>query len=189
MLSELAFDSVKKHFGYGLVRLSADLKLIDKNIRAEEMRVFPKRGANVMKISEDNGKKLFSLSDKVGDNIAVTFGDGIKSVSALAIREESGEIMLLMHPLISSVTLGRNGRTSRAYGINILKIIYGEKIERSLSVEEIFPFLSLNVKRLTLVTTAMSNIAEKLSKINFKNEITVNFEGIERSLSKENKAS
>ena len=183
MVKDFMFDKVRMNFGYGLVRLSPDMKIIDKNIKATETHVFPKRGASVIGLTDDRGKKLNELSGKAGDNTVVSFCDGIKRVEALAIREEGGEIMLLMHPLITSVTLGKNGRTSSAYGRNILSIIYGENIEKTYSIDEIFPFSHVSVKRLTLVTTAVSMIAEKLGRINFKNSITVNFDSMQQSLS------
>ncbi len=183
MIKDLMFDKVRSNFGYGLVKLSADMKIIDKNVKAVQTRVFPKRGASVLSLTDDGGKKLLALSDKIGDNTVISFTDGIKRVEALAVREQSGEITLLLHPLITSVTLGKNGKMSTAYGKNILGIIYGENIEKTYSADEIFPFSHISVKRLTLVTTAVKMIAEKLSKINFKNSITVNFDGMESSLS------
>jgi len=184
MISDKQFDKIQNHFGYGLVRVSPEFKLIDKNIIADKARVFPKRGASILKLASDGGIRLISLSEKEGENIAVSFSDGIKTVNALAIREKNGNIILLIHPLISSVTLGKNAKASRAYGINILNLIYGEKIEKSLSVNDIFPFSPMSVKRLMLVTTAMKSIAERLSLINFKNSITLNFESMEKRLSK-----
>ncbi len=124
------------------------------------------------------------MSDKHGENITVSFSDGIKTVNAVAIREKDGNILLLLHPLISSLTLGRSGKMSRAYGINILSIIYGEKINNTISVKDIFPFYDFTVKRLTLVSTAMREVSEKLRKVNFKNKITVNFENMNISISK-----
>ena len=177
------FDNIRKHFSYGLVRLSSELKVIDKNRKAEEYRVFPKRGASVSKFTRNIGK-LAALSLIEGDNIAVSFSDGIKSVEALAIRENSGEILVLLHPLLCSLTLGKGGKVPVAYGVNILKIIYGESLEGTFSRKDLFPFSSFSVKETTLVTTAVSNIAERINKINFKNSITVNFERMENSLSR-----
>ncbi len=183
MVKDFTFDKIRMNFGYGLVKLSSDMKIIDKNIKAEQTRVFPKRGASVLKLTEDGGRKLLSLSNNAGDNTAVSFSDGIKRVEALAVREESGEITLLLHPLITSVTLGKNGKTSVAYGKNILAVIYGETVEKTYSADEIFPFSHISVKRLTLVTTAVKMISQKLSRINFKNSITVNFDSMQSSLS------
>ncbi len=183
MVKDYTFDKVRMNFGYGLVKLSPDMKIIDKNLKANAARVFPRRGASVLSLTEDRGKKLFSLSQRAGDNAVISFSDGIKRVEALAIREESGEILLLLHPLITSVTLGKNGKTSVAYGKNIIAIIYGENIEKTYSIDGIFPFSHVSVKRLTLVTTAVNMISEKLGKINFKNSITVNFDSMQSSLS------
>lgn len=183
MVKDYTFDKARMNFGYGLVKLSSEMKIIDKNLKAKDTRVFPKRGASVLSLTDDGGRKLFSLSDRAGDNAVISFSDGIKRVEALALREESGEITLLLHPLITSVTLGKNGKTSVAYGKNILAIIYGENIEKTYSADEIFPFSHVSVRRPTLVTTAVNMIAEKLSKINFKNSITVNFDSMQSSLS------
>ena len=178
MTAELLFEKSLKNFGYGLVRLGSNFKIIDKNLIAEEIGVFPKRGASILKLVEYGGRSLRSLSDRAGDNTVISLSNGIKSIEALAIREENGNVMLLLHPLICSFTLGKSGRMSSVYGLGLLKMIYGEKVERGLNVSEMFPHSPLSVKRLTLVTTTVSMIAEKLSKIALKSSITVNFEGI-----------
>lgn len=178
-----SFDSVRKRFGYGLVKLSADLKIIDKNVKAESFRVFPKRGASIIPIVESGEKSLREMSDKRGDNAVVGFRSGLNRVNAFAIRDLDGGIMLLLHPLITSATLGRKGKMPIAYALNVLKIIYGERIEGRLSRREIFPLTSALVKNTVLVTTAMRNIAEKLSKTDFKSVITFDLGRTEAVLS------
>ena len=158
------FDTVRKHFGYGLVKLSSDFKILDKNEKADEYRLFPKRGASVLKFTKDVDK-ITSLSFIEGDNALITFCDGIKRIQALVIRERSGKMLVLLHPLICSMAFSRGGKAPIAYGINILNVIYGERIEKSISPEEIFPFSSFSVKELTLVTTAVSKIVEKINKL------------------------
>ena len=182
MNAELTFDKARLRLGYGLVRLGKDFKIIDKNLRAEKTGVFPKRGASILKYTDSGKKALTSLSEKTGDNTVISVSNGIKRLEALAIREAGGAITLLLHPLICSFTLGKSGRTSISYGEGLLKTVYGESIERALSLDEIFPLFPISVKHLTRVTTAVEMICEKISKLSFKDPITVNFEGIEKSL-------
>lgn len=176
MMNTTAFDSVKKHFGYGLVKLSADLKIIDKNIKAESFRVFPRRGANVRPVIENGKKRLTEMSDKLGDNAIIEFQNGINRVNAFAIRDFDGGIMLLLHPLISTASLGRGGKMPKSYAINILKIIYEENLENNFSGNEFISYESTAIKRPMLIATVVKSLSEKLKNTNFKNLITFDFD-------------
>lgn len=184
MTEDLCFDSVRRHFAYGLVRLSGDFVIADKNIKAERTHVFPRRGAGVIKYTEDAGAGLFLLKEKEGENIAVSFKNGDKAINAVAIRERNGSILLLLHPLISAASLGRGGKMPKAYAINILKIIYGENIENNFSGEEFFSAESIAIKRPVLITTAVKSISEKLNKTNFKSSITFDLGSMRLGLSR-----
>jgi hypothetical protein len=177
-VSKKTFSKNLKSFGYGLVRLSSDFKIIDKNIAAENHYIFPKRNSKILDICKFGKESLLGISDKTGDNAVVWLSDGVKTLTVLAIREDGESILLLLHPLVSRIALSLNKerKLPRAYAMRILEIIYGLPVKSPVSAKELFPFTDISSKSKVLLGDALVRTKEKLQNINFKNKISFDFD-------------
>ena len=96
------FGSVLRNFVHGVVRVSDDLKLIDKNPAVEKLLSLPRRGSNIGAYMKDGGKCLVSLEKRYGSVTPVVFKGFTIDFNAFAFREDSKNILILFEPILSA---------------------------------------------------------------------------------------
>ncbi len=104
----------------GLVRLTNEFTVVDKNSAADAVFPFPRRGGSIKSM-------LVSSSEKSSEQAySVMLRNGSITKNAVAFREREG-ILLLLHPLLSALHFGkRDGRFSRVlstYSLAIYEVI------------------------------------------------------------------
>ena len=94
---EEKFGSVLNNIRLGLVRIAPDMSIVDKNKTADILLPLSGRGQCI----SDYLQNAFSLGKERGAAKAVLLkGNGGDCIAA-AIREGSGSILLIMHPVLS----------------------------------------------------------------------------------------
>lgn len=177
------FNKALMNLSYGLVRLSPEFKIIDKNTAAEDIIGLPRRGSGIRTMTEDNGKSLEALGEKRGKATVVTLRENSRRINALALREDRESILLFFHPMLSVLTRGLSrGIISKIvafYSENILDILKEASQHKGVSYfknaglpDKTF-FSDLTVPRNFTVATALKLLTEKLDKVDLKKSLTV----------------
>lgn len=96
------FGLVLRNFVHGVVRVSSDLKLVDKNPAAEKLLLLPRRGSNIGAYIKDGGKCLVELEKRYGSVTPVVFKGFTRDLIAFAFREDSKNILILFEPILSA---------------------------------------------------------------------------------------
>lgn len=180
--NDFKFNSVIHRMRYGLVRLTPDFKIIDKNKVADMLLPFPKRNSSIMRMLEEPSELEALKNEKGAADSCRIRGDG-KTVGAIAIREKSGNILLFFHPLLTALCSDKNNikvkKILRYYGKYILDIIYqaadGEGIYtvKSMGMPDRNFFINFGEERAVRLSEGLKAVARKLSITDFKNNITV----------------
>ena len=177
------FGQVLMSIRYGLVKLTPELKLIDKNHVADALIELPRRGASVKGILFDGGKAFSSLGTRCGDTVDIAFNVRGRRMIAVALRERSGNVICLIHPLLAALERGRVGtrisRLAASCSRNLVSIF--EEAETSgvfLSTRQpsFSPVDCLNYMypdRMMSVASAFTNTVEKLKNIDLNKLLTV----------------
>lgn len=167
---------------FGLVRLTAELTVVDKNKMADVIFPLPRRNGSVADIIKNSAKQLGELGKECGSAVAVTLkGDKIAR-NAVAFRERDGGILLLLHPLLSTVYFEKRDRTFKRmlsyYAQGIYAII--EEMERKsvfsstrvASLQSVMPN-DYSQRDYLSVKSAVKRAVDKVSAAVLKKKLTV----------------
>ena len=180
--NQLKFNSIIQKMRYGLVRLTPEFRIIDKNKVADLLFDLPKRNSSVIRLLE-NPAELEALRKEKGAALTCRLRRNGKTVGAVAIREKSGNVLLFFHPLLTAVCSDKNSikvqKILKYYGKYILDIIYqasgGEGIYtvKSVGISDSGYFINFGEERSVRLSEGLKAVARKLSVTDFKNNVTV----------------
>lgn len=175
------FGSAYSELKYGLVRIDGRGVIIDKNEMAEAILPLPRRGSSMLGIMLGDGK-LDGLADAVGSSLAVVLeNEGIRR-NAVAFRESSGTVLLLLHPLLSTLHLGHNGAHFKKilsfYSKNILSALESAENNRNsyfrmASLPDKTFFGGMSVNNYYVLKNAVDKTAKKLENTELSKELKV----------------
>ena len=182
METSYKFNKVIDRMKYGLVRLTPELKIIDKNRVADELVPFPKRASSVVRLLT-NKSELESLKNEKGAAATCRIRGKSRVIGAVAIREKSGNILLFFHPLLTAICSDSENlkvkKILKYYGRYILDMIYqaseGEGIYtvKSIGMPDKNFFINFGEERAVRLSEGLKTIARKLAVTDFKNNITI----------------
>ena len=131
----------------------------------------------------ENPAELEALKNEKGASVTCRIRRNGRTVGAVAIREKSGNILFLFHPLLCAVCSDKNNikvqKILRYYGKYILDIIYnasdgsGIYTVKSTGMPDRGFFLNFSEERAVRLSEGLKAIAQKLAVTDFKNNITV----------------
>lgn len=98
--SEYLFDPASKKLVYGLIRISPDMKIVDKNSAARKYTFLPRVGSNILKFCGEYAKRLTDVQNGVRKATVIPFRQIGKTLYAAVIQEENGCLLMIFHPLL-----------------------------------------------------------------------------------------
>jgi hypothetical protein len=163
---EEKFASVYKSIRLGLVRLTSEMVITDKNSMADILFPFPSRKGRLdVCFKKENAVSELMLLEK----------DGVSRIS-LAIREKSGTVLLLLHPELSSHLSLLNDKTLSKlvslYSCDILEILESVVSKRKVNFIPYTFTENITDSRAT-VSDAVNKVLGRLSQTVLCDELDV----------------
>ena len=100
--SELKFNKTLMQMRFGVVRLTPEMRIIDKNEVADKLFALPKRNSSIAKLLDDP-RELEALKNEKGAAVTCRLKGNGKIIGVIAIREKSENIILFFHPFLVAV--------------------------------------------------------------------------------------
>ncbi len=161
-MEEKYFTKALSSLNVGLVRLDAQLRLSDKNIMADLLFPFPKRGAKAAAYFGENAERVNAL--KIGMVCSVTVKNGHISSTAAALRERDGGLLLILHPLFSIWHQGGSGsKLLCACALAVYGIVKEMQADKSLSVFKT-PKISESPSSLSFVKGESTSLTDAIKR-------------------------
>lgn len=191
MTNDILFSPELKKLSLGLLRLTPDLRITDKNPAIEKAIKLPRRGADFSKfcIDTEARERLEKLPESPASLCVITVNSAGKSPRLLALREKDGNILLILHPLLSTLDTSISGDK-----IEKVLIPHAEQILKILDFPELLydiytndknktePFRtalsyakapeSFNIKNICPLEFAVRNTTDMLSEFDLKKELS-----------------
>ncbi len=193
MKNDTIFTPELRKLSLGLIRLSPDLKIIDKNKASENILELPSRGVNFLKLCADDQslERLKGLVKKYGAFGIVSVLAGNRTLSAAVFRERDGNILIVLHPMLTAIDAAANKERAESvlgqYSKQILDALTSED-----EIYELFPdeseragmslqkkvwgaseiYFNLNIKNICPLEHAVNKIIEKLENTDLKKSFT-----------------
>lgn len=191
MINDISFSPELKKLRLGLLRLSPALKITDKNPAIEKALRLPRRGADFSKICTDAAsyEKLTKLSSTPASLCVITVNSAGKAPRLLSLREKYGSILLILHPLLSTldtaVSTEKIEKALLPHAQQILQIldypailsdIYPSNKNENETFRSAFGYSAspevLNIKNICPLESAVRNITDLLSGLDLKKELS-----------------
>ena len=164
---------------YGLVKLTADFKISDKNEVADAIFPLPRRGSDLSKYLEIDKAVLTSLASFNAVTVLIS-RKGFRK-NAIAFRASDGGIMLLFHPVLSTLKLGNNeariNKILQFYSKNIFEMletaIKYQSEEKLSGIPDKSFFEDFSIGKLRAVNSVVDSLVKRLAETVLNRELSV----------------
>ncbi len=174
------FNLILQRLAVGLIRLTPDLALKDKNEMADALLTLPRRGASLKGLFIDPSE-ISSLKPAQGCAV-VTICDGARLKKAALFCEKDG-YLLLFHPILSMLGVGKtDGRFKKLisiYGKNIYEIIKSAESDtesvsaRAVMASENTFYADLAIFDDRTLKNALHSLLYKIAELPLKKELMI----------------
>lgn len=176
----------------GLIQLSRELKIADKNKAVDSILRLPRRGSDFLKLCADtrSSDKLKGLGEQPASLSIISVLSAGKTLRMAALRENDGNILIILHPLLA--TLDTNASENdienalAPYANQFLKTLESPEqidalysnnwdngsISGLKSKSPSLPFWELNIKKIYPLHYVIKSITDNISEINLKKDFS-----------------
>ena len=183
MIKAPDFNPVLKKLHFGIIRLSDNFKIIDKNPAAT--RLFPslRKNSDFSKLCCDkhNLEKLTNIGNNIANHSVFFVIYSFNSICTIALRDRDGSILLLFHPITARLDASHIPSLEKVISANakaLLELITSDKADTDEYISKkdlkvIDSFSEFNIKKVFPVKQIVAIIADSLSSLDLKKQFTL----------------